>query len=194
LIFTLKFDIQPSMAPLASNKKISASFGLLLAGSAPLVAYSQVYMTEDQAVQSILPQGELGVRKTIPLTDEDIKAIESASGEDVRNKNVVVWVTPKKDLVFVDQVLGKHEFITYATSVSKTGKVTGIEILEYRETYGSQVKELAWKKQFYGKDSTAPLKVGKDIVNISGATLSSVHVTGGVRRLLQTYERIRSKI
>jgi FMN-binding protein len=43
-------------------------------------------------------------------------------------------------------------------------------------------------EQFVGKTASAPLKLDADIRNISGATLSSRHVTEGVRRLLATYE------
>jgi FMN-binding domain len=32
------------------------------------------------------------------------------------------------------------------------------------------------------------VKIDKDIKNISGATLSSVHMTDAIRRLLYTYE------
>jgi Na+-translocating ferredoxin:NAD+ oxidoreductase RnfG subunit len=175
------------------NPKHFTSFGLLLAGTIPLVAYSQVYLTEDQATQSIFA-GEPGTRKTVELTADEIKKIEELSGERVRSSTLVVWVTPAKNLVFVDQVLGKHEFITFAVGISNKKKVTGVEILEYRETYGQQVRDLAWRKQFFGKDASAPLRLKADIVNISGATLSSSHVTGGVRRLLQTYEVIRTRL
>jgi Na+-translocating ferredoxin:NAD+ oxidoreductase RnfG subunit len=41
-----------------------------------------------------------------------------------------------------------------------------------------------WRKQFRGKTATAPLQVGKDIKNISGATISSNSVTRGVRQAL----------
>ena len=36
-----------------------------------------------------------------------------------------------------------------------------------------------------------PLKVGADIRNISGATLSSMHVTEGVKRILDAYGHLR---
>ena len=99
---------------------------------------------------------------------------------------MIVLVSSKKNILFVDQAVGKHEFITYAVGISENKKVQGIEIMEYRETYGSDVRKVEWRKQFVGKDASAPLKLGKDITNISGATLSSAHITAGVRRLLQT--------
>ncbi len=84
-------------------------------------------------------------------------------------------------------MVGKHEFITYAVALDASGAVKDIEILDYRESYGGQVREAAWRAQFTGKRYGTPLKLGADIKNISGATLSSKHVTDGVRRILATY-------
>ena len=170
------------------------SLGLLLAGvAAPLVAYSQVYLTEDQALHAIFP-GETFVRKTYQLSADDVRKIEKTSGERVRDTTIIAWVSAEKNVIFVDQALGKHEFITYAVGVNAKKTVQGIEILEYRETYGYQVRGAEWRKQFVGKDASAPLKLTKDIVNISGATLSSSHITNGVRRILQTYETVRERL
>ena len=149
--------------------RLSASFGVLLAGTLPLVAYSQVYMTEDQAAKQLL--GDTATRKALELSPQEIQTIEKGSNEAVRNSTVVAWIDSKKNIAFMDQVLGKHEFITYAVGISKAGRVTGIEILEYRETYGSQVKEEPWKRQFYGKDSSPPSSSAKTL-SISAARLS----------------------
>ena len=87
----------------------------------------------------------------------------------------------------VDQVIGKHEFIPFAVGLDAEGSVKQIEILEYREAYGSQVRNPAWRAQFTGKRHGAALTLQKDIPNISGASLSSRHITDGVKRLLATY-------
>jgi len=87
----------------------------------------------------------------------------------------------------VDQVIGKHEFIPFAVAIDADGSVKQIEILEYREAYGGQVKNPAWRAQFTGKRHGASLTLRKDIQNISGASLSSRHITDGVKRLLATY-------
>ncbi len=86
----------------------------------------------------------------------------------------------------VDEVVGKHEFITFALGIDAAGAVKGIEILDYREVYGGEVRNPAWRAQFAGKTAASPLVLDKDIRNISGATLSSRHVTDGVKRLLVT--------
>ncbi len=89
----------------------------------------------------------------------------------------------------VDRVIGKTELITYALALDAGGAVTSLEILEYRETHGGEVRLAAWRRQFVGKTARDPVQLDADIRNISGATLSSRHVTEGVHRLLQLYTR-----
>jgi hypothetical protein len=91
--------------------------------------------------------------------------------------------------LIVDKVIGKAELITYALALDANGVVKSLEILDYRETHGGEVRLAAWRRQFLGKTAQSPVQLDQDIRNISGATLSSRHVTDGVHRLLQLYER-----
>ncbi|NUQ19259.1 MAG: FMN-binding protein, partial [Sphingomonas sp.] len=75
-----------------------------------------------------------------------------------------------------------------AIALTPDGVVRRVEILEYRETYGGEIRNPAWRQQFIGKRFGSAVQLGKDIRNISGATLSSRHVTDGIRRLLVTYQ------
>ena len=93
-------------------------------------------------------------------------------------------------LFVVDHVIGKHLYIDYAVSI-EGGRVRRVDILAYRESYGGEVRSPSWLSQFVGKTSASPLKVGSDIRNISGATLSSMHVTEGVKRILAAYGHTR---
>ena len=93
-------------------------------------------------------------------------------------------------LVVIDHVIGKHLYIDYAVSITG-GRVRRVDILAYRESYGGEVRSPSWLGQFVGKSSSSALKVGSDIRNISGATLSSTHVTEGVKRILAAYGNAR---
>ena len=86
-----------------------------------------------------------------------------------------------------DRVVGKHLFIDYAVALTPAGAVHKVEILEYRESYGGDVRNPSWLAQFNGKTSGSALKINGDIRNIAGATLSSTHVTEGVKRILAAY-------
>lgn len=158
--------------------------GIVLAGGP---AYATVYLTVAQAQQLMFP-GATFQREWRTLSHEQIKAIEHASGVHVLSNHLRVWRASTGGWFIVDEVVGKHDFIPYALALDAKGAVRGIEILEYREAYGGQIRNPAWQKQFDGKTADDKLRLGKNIRNISGATLSCKHITGGVERLLVTYD------
>ena len=84
----------------------------------------------------------------------------------------------------VRNVKGKDQPITYLVATDSADALRDIDILVYREPHGGEVAYDPWRKQFRGKKADAPLQVGKDIRNISGATISSNSVTRGVRQAL----------
>jgi Na+-transporting NADH:ubiquinone oxidoreductase subunit C len=91
-------------------------------------------------------------------------------------------------------VIGKHELIAYALGIAADGAVRGVEILDYREPRGGEIRDPRWRAQFVGKRQGSTLRLEQDIQNISGATLSCRHVTDGVRRLLQLHaQALRQK-
>jgi len=90
-----------------------------------------------------------------------------------------------------DRVIGKHLFIDYAVVLDPGGRIREVEILQYRESYGGEIRSPSWLAQFVGKSSASALQVGNDIRNISGATLSSQHVTEGVKRIMAIASRLK---
>jgi uncharacterized protein with FMN-binding domain len=127
-------------------------------------AHATAYLTVEQAQRAIFPG-----------------ATFAATGQPN------VWRTSNGGVFVVDRVVGKHEFITMAVGVNANGTVKQIEIMDYRESYGYEVRDASWRAQFVGKSANSQLELDADIKNISGATLSSKHVTDGVKRILQKY-------
>ncbi|MCB1210126.1 MAG: FMN-binding protein [Verrucomicrobiales bacterium] len=169
-------------------KRRSIISGLVpaLALSGPAVLYAEVFLSTEQAKALLFP-GEQLAPAHITLTSAQQKAISKASGVRVRSDSVQVWRSSGGGWLITDNVIGKHEFIDFALALKADGSVKGVEIMTYRETYGGEVKNPKWRAQFTGKTSHEPVQIDKDIKNISGATLSSVHITDGVRRLLFTW-------
>jgi Na+-translocating ferredoxin:NAD+ oxidoreductase RnfG subunit len=157
-----------------------------LAAAAP--AYATQYLTVEQAQQALFPPGTQFTPYPVELSAAQKEAIEEASGVRVRNHKPPVWRAlagaQPAGWFFVDQVIGKHEFITYALALDANGAVRGIEVMDYRETYGYEIREAGWRRQFAGKRHGDALKLGADIQNITGATLSCRNVANGVKRLL----------
>jgi FMN-binding domain len=150
-------------------------------------AFAVQYLTVDQAQRAIFP-GKSFNAAPVKLTTAQRKAIQQASGIRVLRDEQQVWRVTGGGWFIVDEVVGKHEFITYAAGLNADGSVKQIEILDYRETYGDQIRDEKWRAQFVGKTSKSTLKLESDIKNISGATLSCRHITDGVKRLLAFYE------
>lgn len=131
-------------------------------------AHATTYLTVAQAQQALFPGAsftEIGLQR--------------------RER---VWRASSGDWFIVDEVLGKHELITFAVGLAAQGTVTGVEILEYRESHGGEIRDPRWRAQFAGKTARDPLALDRDVRNISGATLSCRHVTDGIKRLLALYE------
>jgi hypothetical protein len=160
--------------------------GVVLAGGP---AYATVYLSVEQAQAAMFP-GATFQSDTRTLTDEQAKAIAHASGVDVRSKQLKAWRVSTGGWFIADEVVGKHEYIPFALALDDKGAVMGVEILEYREAYGGQIRDPDWRKQFVGKAPGTKLQLEKNIRNVSGATLSCKHVTDGVERLLVTYDLV----
>jgi FMN-binding domain len=169
---------------------MKAEFALVALPISALVApsaFAVQYLTVDQAQRSIFPGKSFAAAPIKPAPSQR-KAIEQASGVRVLHGEQRVWRVSGGGWFIVDEVVGKHEFITYAAGINADGSVKQIEIMDYRETYGGQIRDQKWRAQFVGKNSKSTLKLDSDIKNISGATLSCRHITDGVKRLLAFYE------
>lgn len=169
----------------------------VLSVAAPTAAYATQYLTLGQAQRQLFPSATEFVDRSLTLTAAQRKAIASAArAGSTTSQRAYEARGPSGRLgwLFVDQVLGKHELITYAVALDPTGVVRGIEILDYRETYGGEIRNAKWRQQFVGMRNGAALQLGRDIKNISGATLSSRHITDGVRRVLATFALIYAQV
>src|SRR5947209_16300962 len=150
-------------------------------------AFAVRYLTVDQAQQAIFP-GKSFTAAPVKLTSVQRKAIEQASGVRVLHDEQQVWRVSGGGWFIVDEVVGKHEFITYAAGLNLDGSVKQIEIMDYRETYGCQIRDQKCRAQLVGKTSRSTLKLDGDVKNLRRATLSCRPITDGVKRLLAVYE------
>jgi hypothetical protein len=168
---------------------------LLMAPLAALVspAHATDYLTIPQAQALMLP-GQALKPSSVTLTDGQRDALLDRSGVHESFDPSRIWRAADGSWFVVDEVVGKHEKITYAVTLDPHGAVKDVEILQYHETYGYEVRNADWRRQFVGKTSHDPLKLGDDIRNVSGATLLCKHVTQGVKRVLALYDLVLAKL
>ena len=123
---------------------------------------------------------KISVPKEIKATAE-----KNARLRFMRNQ-IYIWEVTKYDsligLVYLDNVKGKSQPITYAVFFDSQGMVEGSHIIKYREPIGGEVSNQYWLNQFFGKSWESDYKIGSDIDGISGATISVNAVTRGIHR------------
>ena len=155
--------------------------------SAPIIAHAKIYITAEQA-QKILFPNKILTKYPIIITDDLQEKMRIASSIRYPFQGERIWRAADGSWFVVDEVIGKHEMITYAVSINPNGGIAGIEVLEYIESYGYEVAEAQWRKQFVGKTVNDPIKLNQDIQNIGGAILSCKHLTDGVKRVTVLYD------
>ncbi|MEY2853127.1 MAG: hypothetical protein RL030_259 [Pseudomonadota bacterium] len=155
-------------------------------------AFSAEYLSAPAAQRAMFPAATDFVPVNIDLTDAQRDEIKHLSGVRQRQSTQPVWRAEQQGKLLgwfvVDEVVGKHEFITYAAAISPDGHLLAVDVLVYRETYGFQVREVAWRSQFVGKSLDDAFKLDADVTNITGATLSCRNVSSGLKRLLALHK------
>ena len=161
---------------------------------APAAAFAVDYLSAQEAARLMFPDADGFEAREIVLDAEQLQALD-ARGVRGRSARWQALAAKRGDAllghVVVDQVVGKFELIGYAVGIGSDGVVRPVEILSYRESHGGEIRLPAWRRQFAGKTAASALRVGDDIANISGATLSCTHVTDGVRRIVAVVEMAR---
>ena len=159
----------------------------------PAIVVAADYMTVDQAQKAVFPEADAVQEIVISRqTPAQLQALLSEAGPQPPHGTLRIWRATRNGMllghVFVDEVVGRQNLITYAVGIGVDGALRNLEILAYRESHGGEVRNSAWRAQFNDRRTLEQLHFMTDIKNISGATLSSEHVTQGVRWLMALWQ------
>ncbi|HJU05074.1 MAG TPA: FMN-binding protein [Nitrospiraceae bacterium] len=156
-----------------------------------------VYLTEDEAARLMFPKSERIGQEFIQLTPEQKRIIEDRIGWRFPESEFVVYVGKTGAQIdgyaVVQNTIGKHKPITYMVGVNAQAEVSNIEILVYREARGSEVRTKRFNAQYEGKTIFDPIRMNRDIINISGATMSVRSLSAGVKRTLVLVDELYFK-
>ena len=156
------------------------------------IVVASTYLTTEAAQRALFPAAQTFDALTLAPTAEQMKAVKGVAGLQAPHGALRAWTARQAGnivgYVFVDEVVGREDFITYAVGIDTQGKLRPVEILEYRESHGGEIRNKRWLAQFAGRAAQGELRFRADIKNIAGATLSSEHVTAGVRRILALWQ------
>lgn len=150
-------------------------------------AFAADYLSAAEAQKAMFPEAMGFEPVPLTLSADQLKQLAERAGGPAKPGAWRAWQAKQGDKALgyfvTDAVIGKFELINYAVALNTAGEITGVEILTYRESHGYEVRNKPWRAQFLGKSAKSALRVGDDINNISGATLSCTHLTDGIRRI-----------
>jgi electron transport complex protein RnfG len=175
---------------LRSRVTLELVFCGVLLGAASVPA--ETLLTEQQALKIALPKSESVVTEAKALTSQQRDELQKRSGLRLPEREYKFFIGKSKGesdgYALVMNEIGKHEFITFIVGINPKGEVGDVVVMEYRESRGGEVREQRFLRQFHGKRQKDAIQVNKDIVNYTGATLSSYAIARGVKKALLLVE------
>lgn len=171
----------------------------LLALSPPLWAQGVVYQTPQAVLADFFRASQSVTYQKFALGPAERERLQRRLGYAPARPSYTFYVARSGERVdgyaLIDEEVGQHLPITFAVKLSPTGVVERQEILVYREPRGDEIKDVQFRRQFVGKTARDAVTVDRDIVAISGATISSRSMAVGVRRALCLFdELVRPKV
>jgi Na+-translocating ferredoxin:NAD+ oxidoreductase RnfG subunit len=152
------------------------------------MAHAEVFLTEDEALKLMFPKSERIRKDVIRLTPEKKTQIEERIGWKFPEEFFEFYIgetgTQIDGYALIQNTIGKHKPMTYMVGIDHTGHVLNVELLVFREARGSEVRTKRFNAQYEGKTVSDPVRLNKDIINISGATMSVRSMTAGIKRAL----------
>jgi Na+-translocating ferredoxin:NAD+ oxidoreductase RnfG subunit len=150
--------------------------------------HAEIFMSEEEAVKIVLPKSQHVRKEVLPLTAEKKDLIEQRIGWKFPEQAFEVYIGETGDKIdgyaMVHNTVGKHKHMTYMVGVDAKGACTDVELLVFREARGSEVGRKRFNVQYEGKTVLDPIRINKDIINITGATMSVRSMSAGIKRVL----------
>src|SRR5215468_755714 len=161
------------------------ALGALIGVVPAQVVIATEYLSVEAAQKALFPQADRFSEIVLSLSPAQHERVAALAGPQPPHRSLRAFRAlhgqEQLGFVFIDEVIGKEDFITYAVAIDASGRLSAPEVLAYRESHGGEIQNEAWRHQFAGRSGLDQLRVQTDIKNIAGATLSCEHVTEGVR-------------
>ena len=170
---------------------------ILLTAGRPdgLTAQAGVYLTERAAIEEVFKGAAQVASDSVRLNDSTRDALERRLGRPLASEYAFRRVYAEQagapsllGYSLVTEEKGKYRAITMLVGVDTTGRVAGVRILVYREPRGGEVARQFFLRQYRGKQVGDPIRLNRDIINVSGATISVHSVNSAVRKTLALIE------
>ncbi|NND51728.1 MAG: FMN-binding protein [Flavobacteriaceae bacterium] len=94
---------------------------------------------------------------------------------------------------YLGEAPSKTDTFDYLILFDQNFVIRKTKVLIYREDYGGEIGSKRWLRQFNGRSTSDALELHKDIMAISGATISVRSMTKAVNDVLRSLKILRQK-
>jgi thiamine biosynthesis lipoprotein ApbE len=148
----------------------------------------QSFLTEEQALAVVFPDCDEIVADNFVMAPEEKSRLETVLSRRLCEDGFVVYLGKKGGVLqgyaIITEEIGKFHPFTFIVRVQPDGKINNLAILVYRESRGGEIAKKRFLYQFVGKSFKNPIRINKDIINITGVTMSVQWMCAGVRKAL----------
>lgn len=159
--------------------------------------WGEEFMSEEDALKLMLPKSERIRKEHVTVNPDQKNLVEARIGWKFPEEEFDIYIGETGSKVdgyaVVTNTIGKYKHMTYMVGVDPFGEVTNVELLVFRDARGSEVSRKRFNSQYKGKTCLDPLRINKDIINISGATMSVRSMSAGVKRVLVLIDELYLK-
>lgn len=190
-------------------KRIIAVLSFLMFALAA-VSFAFTLLTKEDALKEVFFSGAEIEKETKELTGATLARIKERLGGNliytqegsesaaVESQTKIDFYFAKKDgerrgVAIIDIEPGKWGPVEIITAMTTDAVVKSVKVLSYQEQRGQPIARASFMNQYNGKTSKSPLTVDKDIIPISGATISSRAATFTVKKAIVIYEEVYLK-
>lgn len=156
--------------------------------------YEQIWLTPAQALAVALPGADRVVPRAFTASDAARTRVERRLGRKVQEDTWTFHQGLKGGhttgwALIVDEQ-GKYHPITFVVGLTPAGAVGEVAVMVYRERRGEAVRRRRFLGQFRDKTGADPLMINRDIVHLTGATVSSWSIAAGVKKAVAIFEEV----
>ena len=191
-----------------AKRIIAGVFFLMFAMAA--VTFAFTLLSKEEAFNEVFWSGAEIEKETKELSGPTLARIkerlggsliytqEGSESAPVEAQHTIDFYFAKKDgerkgVAIIDVEPGKWGPVEIITAMTTDAAVKNVRVMSYQEQRGQPIARSSFMNQYRGKTSKSPLAVDKDIIPISGATISSRAATFTVKKAIVLYEEVYLK-
>ena len=152
-----------------------------------------VYLSREEALRTVFPEASRVLEEEIVLSADERRAVEELLQARMGERAFTVYAGVSADggldgYAVIQAEIGKFKPFEFIVGVEPDGHVRRVAVLVYREARGAEVAHRRFLEQYRRKTVQSPIQIQRDIIHITGATMSVNAMNLGVKKVLSVIE------